>query len=202
MPSQRRRSSWSEPLTIAGVGEGHTHQPTRLWKVVGVVALLVLFAMAGAMGVMWWQQNLSDAYAEQQRQQQYEAAVDVVCDVLESLPVTPLLDEVRKRHGCGPGRPVEDFPPDVQRDITSRGADAGPAPAERSPSSEPPPVGMGGAVPDPPRPPPYYPPGSSPLPSPGRPVEPSPEPGPVVDLGPLTEVVDDVLCPLVCLEPS
>lgn len=113
-----------------------------------------------------------------------------ICDLLESLPPVAVLEEPRQRWNCGPGRPWEEFPPEVQEQA---GAPSVASPPPTAPAVEPPPVGMGGAQPDPPSPQaPYYPPGSSP-PS----VDPNPDP--LVDLSVVTDPLLDVLCPLVCL---
>lgn len=43
---------------------------------------------------------------------------DSWCQALDGFPQgNVFLDPLREQYGCGPGRPVEDFPPEVQREL-------------------------------------------------------------------------------------
>ena len=194
----------------ASKARGHDHTLQRSFRITLIVALLAICVGfgAGLLVTFSYTQTVNDRLAvleeyiegrgeyRDREAERLEQRIDrALCDLLSQLPASALLDEVRARYGCGPGRPIEDFPPEVQREI---GGDPAPAPSpQAAPPAEPPPVGMGGAVPDPPRQTPYVPtPGETPAPP-----EPTPTPDPVVDLGPATDLADDLLCPIVCIDP-
>lgn len=181
---RRSRTFWTEPLTKAGVGPGHTHEVTTRWKVVGVGVLVVVVAVTALVGWLFWLLILSDEHAEQDQQR-------IVCALLDSLPAGgALLEELRDEWDCGPGRPVSDFPPEV-RDLmrpspppvrpvpvappTQRPERPGPS-TEADRSRERPPLTGGAVAPetppeatDPPQPPP------------------APTGPPLIDLGPVTD---------------
>lgn len=120
-----------------------------------------------------------------------------ICDLLEQLPQTALLDEVRGKYGCGPGRPVEEFPPQVRQELSGQAAPPSPTPRRpppavetADPAPEQPSELRRGGDPLPPRTGPSP---TTPPPAPVAPASPSPSPErqPLIDLQPLT---DPLLC--------
>ena len=127
----RSRTFWPAPLTVAGVGEGHDHKLTGRWKLGVTLAVVILATNVALSGLLFWYVLLSEQYAADQRQD----VRDAICDVLEQFPPGPVMDDVRDRNGCGPGRPVDDFPPEVRDRI---GQPAPPAPLPEGVETAPP----------------------------------------------------------------
>lgn len=107
------------------------------------------------------------------------------CDLLDQLPAGPLLDSVRGKYGCGPGIPLDQLPPEVQRELAGRSQPVAPPvdepgqpllrmedmlPSEPPPDRPPPPLAEQELVPPEP-----------------------PDPAPLVDLRPVTEQVCEAL---------
>jgi hypothetical protein len=151
-------------MSVAGVKPGHTHElPGGLLTILKalVLVVVVLTVMVGLLTYYVFQQqayiegrgHVRDAENERTNQR----INDAICDLLDQLPEGGLLDRPRERYGCGPGIPLSELPEDVRRRYT--GEDGTPAPtptAVPTPTQVPPPLAP--AVPNPPRPTPYFPP--------------------------------------------
>jgi hypothetical protein len=111
-------------MTIAGLGPGHTHRLTRRASIIAKAAAVLALAMTCAVVGLYWYVLWSDEYAKAQREETRRS----ICEVLEAFPSTALLDQVRKEQGCGPGRPLSDFPPEIQREFAPPPSPAPPAP--------------------------------------------------------------------------
>jgi hypothetical protein len=125
-----------------------------------VLVVVVLTLMVGLLTYYVFQQQ---AYIEgrgvqrdRENEQLQQAIVDAVCDLLDQLPEGGLLDRPRDRYGCGPGIPFSELPEDVRRRYSGEEPEPAPA-ATPTPMPSPPPMGSP-AVPNPPRPTPYFPP--------------------------------------------
>lgn len=188
----RSRTAWPAPLEIAGVGDGHTHPISRRWRRIFAALMVLTVAQTLAIGALLWLVLLSEEYRQEQRARTLAA----ICDVLESLPPGPVLDDVRRRWDCGPGRPVAAFPPQVQQELAERDGEPPvqeppPQAAEVTPAPAAPPAPPTSAHPAPP-PETTGPPAE--VPEPGPPPAPPPAPSPPSE--PLKPVTD-LLCELV-----
>jgi len=128
------------------------------------------------------------------------------CELLDAFPAAPLLDDVRHRFHCGPGRPVSDFPPEVQQNLTGSAPATTPATPLGVESS---PEGFalpGGADANAPKPEPHYPTPGVAEPPATVPYPPGfPPPDPVQPTAPgLLSPVTGLVCDLagVCLKES
>lgn len=197
----KSRRAWPGPMSIAGVGKGHTHDLPRtlltiLKALVGaVVALLLIVGLLTyyVLQMMGYVQGRG-AYRDAEADRLNERINESICDLLDQLPEGGLLDRPREKYGCGEGIPLSELPEDVRRRYQGvPSPDAAPAPA--TPTTEAP---MGSAaIPNPPRPAPNPPP-----PSPAAPTtEPTPSPSPAPPADPLNSVVETV-CDLLPICPE
>lgn len=196
---RRSRTAWPGPMSVAGVGDGHSHDlpgplVTRVrlltWALVVVGASL---AIVVALMLLLILDRSADREQEQQRLA--EAFRIGICDVLDELPEGGVLDGPRGKYGCGPGRPLEEFPDDVRQRYAPPAAAPGDAGAGPGGGAAP-----GGAPPAPPastaRPTP------PPAPAPPAPA-PAPDPTPPPPTSPSDPVgeVTGTVCDLVVVIP-
>lgn len=199
---ERRRSrfAWpdrTEPTTTpAGT---HDHKQSNGPLLIAFFCIVVLL-LADA-GLVWFIIARGEARDEAELRLRQEIRAGQ-CELLDALPADPLLDQVREEFGCGPGRPVESYPPEVQEQLGNAAPTTPPPPSgvETAPPGETFPLPPGADA-DTPRTTPYFPPegGAADPGAPDLPPAYPAEPGPVVDLSPVTELADDLLCPLICL---
>lgn len=212
-PPARRRGPYPEPLVVERrrtvFGE-HTHRQPR-WPIVSLAVLVLVQTVAIvvlAFYVVDFQAYVSGRgeYRDREAARQEERMRRGLCDLLDTLPVSPLLDEARRKYGCGPGVPRDELPPEVQQQLQD---DDTPPPAlrppedlERADRSRPRPEPSEGASPE-------RPPATAPAPAPTQstlaPAQaerapttavPSPElpppatePDPLLDLEPVTDPI-------------
>lgn len=199
MTEPRSRTAWPGPLSVAGVGEGHTHELPKALRsryrmlMVAVVALLLA---VGTLTFFVYQQQLYMEGKGEQRDRENarleETLRDAFCDLLDTLPAdVPSLERARERFHCGPGIPFDNLTPDEQAGLRDRGRAPTPPPSLRS-ADEP----FTGPVPRRPE--------VSDRPDPSEeadrqrerpPIapEPSPAPDPLVDLGDTTRPVCELV---------
>lgn len=208
VPPQHRRSRFAWPTTTepATTSAGtHDHRLRNTPIGMAFVGLILLFLVNA--GLIAYILVLKDARDVQQERTQ-ELIRDSWCQALDAFPQGyPTLDSLRERFNCGPGRPVEEFPPDVQQQFRGRAHVTAP---ETPPGVDVAPEGgfdlPGGASADGGPGEPYYPTPGEPEPEPTVPIPdgfppPDPvqptaqaQPGP---LDPVTETACDALgvCP-------
>lgn len=197
-PPRRSRLGWpmhTEPTTTpAGT---HSHKQSVGPLMLAFLCIVLLFL--ANIGLVWFILARSEA-RDASEQRMREQIRDSWCQALDGFPQSnPFLDPLRKQYDCGPGRPVEDFPPEIQQELNRDDPPPPPPPAPEG--VEVLPDGLrfdGGASPDVEPAQPYYPtPGEAepppdvPIPEgfpPPDPVQPSAAP-PLVDLEPVTESV-------------
>lgn len=193
---RRSRIAWPGPTNIAGVEPGHSHELPRGFRIIVKAQTLAIVALLVAVGVLsyfvWTQQEYIEGKGEQRDRENVELERridDAICDLLSLAPAdSAQADYYREQLGCThPGIPTDQLPPEIRQRFEPTPAPNPPAAA----TQEPPAMGSG-AVPNPQRPTPDYtpvPPGTTPTTE--RPPE--PEPDPVVDVSPLTDVVCDLI---------
>lgn len=202
---RRSRTAWPGPTSKAGLEPGHTHNLPRGFRIIVKAQTAAIVALLLAVAVLSWFVWDQQAYIEGKGEERDRETVELneringaICALLDRLPEGGVLERPRREYGCGPGIPLDDLPPDEAdriREQRGQPAVAAPDPLDRFGPFEPPaspPVGTGGALP--PSPAPATEPPAEPTPTP------EPAPDPVVDLSPVTEAADDLLCPLICLE--
>jgi hypothetical protein len=191
-PEQRRsRTAWPGPLSIAGVGEGHTHELPKALRSRYRLLMAAVVALVIAVGLLsvfvYQQQQYIEGKGEQRDRENArleETQRDGFCDLLDTLPAdVPSLERARERFRCGPGIPFDSLPPDEQAGLRDRGHAPSVAPSPRA--AEEPWVGPVPRRPDA---------------APDRqrerqPItpEPSPAPPPLVDLGEITQPVCELV---------
>lgn len=195
-PHQRRsRLGWAlrtEPTTTPAGTHDHGQRNGPLFLAFGCIVGLVLINV----GLVWFILARGETRDARERQMRDQIR-DGYCELLDAFPADPLLDDVRRRFECGPGRPVEDFPPEVQRDLG--GGPESVRPSQRTPddnATAPPPTApvdpspMGGAQPVP------QPTAATPVPSTDAQPLADPEPpptDPLLDLSPVEGTVCDLI---------
>lgn len=191
---RKSRMGWPGPMSVAGLGEGHTHElPAPLLERVETLTrrqrrqtftVAVLSVCLVGISVLLLLIIFERGEA---RDQQNEELRQMFCTTFDTLPEGAPLDEARDQFGCGPGRPLESFPEDVRRRYTGESAPT-PAPATTAPTTAPAPTTT-----QPPQPTPNEPPaGNSPKPTP----DPTTPPSGVLE--PVTDTVCDLLP--ICIE--
>ena len=162
---RRSRTAWPGPLSVAGVGAGHTHELPPALRQRYRLLLLAVVALLLAVGTLTYfvyqqQQYIEGRGAARDRENERtnQRINDAICDLLDQLPEGGLLERPRAKYGCGPGYPLSEVPPELQGRYAPR-----PAPAEPTvPSGALPTDRMGGAVTDPYRSPANEPPEENP----------------------------------------
>lgn len=148
---RRSRKAWPEPLPEPPGEEwaprGHTHKQPRAPLVIAYVAIALLAVEAAYIFIY----ILGRGQARDEELQRIDERVTrSICDLLDQLPEGGLLDRPRLKYGCGPGIPIEDFPPEVQQQLREQegAAAATPetsAPAQPTPQADPGPPSTDGA---------------------------------------------------------
>lgn len=180
----RSRTAWPGPMSIAGVGEGHSHDlPRPLVKRVRLLTqalVIVGGCMAAIITLLLLLIFLKGEQRDEENARMREQLRQGQCDLLDTFPEgVPALERARGKYHCGPGIPIEDLTPDEQARLQG---DA-PATTVQPPAVQPPTPDLGSpAVPNPPRPP-------ANTPGPASPQPPAPEPEPTGPLDPITEPV-------------
>lgn len=160
-PAKRKsRRGWPGPMSVAGLGRGHTHDlPPSLGTILRalVVVVVVLAVMVGLLTYYVFQQQQyvqgRGEFRDRENERTNQRINDAICDLLDQLPEGGLLERPRTKYGCGAGIPLSELPEDVRRRYQG---EEPPAPATTTPTQDPPPLSP--AVPNPPRPTPYFPP--------------------------------------------
>ena len=194
-PQHRRsRFSWpthTEPTTTpAGT---HDHRQSSGPLLLAFLCIVLLFL--ANVGLIWFilaRGEARDAAEKRMRTEIHSGQ----CELLDAFPTTPLLDDVRHKFNCGPGRPISDFPPDVQENLNG----------DTKPVAPQPPAGVesipglpGGASPQAERPQPYFPTPGVAEPPATVPYPPDfPPPDPVQPTNPplIPGAVTSLVCPL------
>lgn len=122
---------------MTGQDPGHTHRMPRALLVtlvvicVGLLASIVLVSVvairAGQQAeetnrrLVALEQFIEDRGVE--RDQQYEnldgRITHAICGLLDGLPAEwSVLNGLREQNGCGPGIPIDQLPPETQRDLS------------------------------------------------------------------------------------
>lgn len=138
MTDGKRRSSyrppqWPEPS--GAVVATHDHEQPRKPFIILGTAILLLFLSTGLtfMHALSVQDRLAaldrshsglkadyEALKVQRNQQLSDLDQrinEAQCDLLDTLPVTALLDAAREKYGCGPGLPVDQLSPQAQQEL-------------------------------------------------------------------------------------
>jgi hypothetical protein len=129
--SRPSRRGWplrtQETTTAAGT---HDHQlPQGIFRVlIALCVFLLVLALVDAFLVLYIVGR--GQVREQQIRDTREQVRESLCDVLDGLPQGGVLDLTRDRLGCGPGMPLESYPPDIQKQLTP------PAPRATQPATE------------------------------------------------------------------
>jgi hypothetical protein len=206
-PPSRSRVAWPhrEPPESAGVVEIASHKcksSRSQWA--AIVALYVVVALNSYLQTVDHQFVLGrgqyrDAEDARMEQESIERLRLFACDLLDGLPAGPLLDPKRAQYGCGPGVPIDQLPPEAQRNL---GELLTVQPPESTPTTQRPAPGT--ATPSAPAAESYdrkrprldpadeTPAPAAPSPSPTL-AAPTPQPAPLVDVSPLTDTVCDLL---------
>ena len=149
---RRSRTAWPGPLSVAGVGAGHTHELPSALRQRYRLLLLAVVALLLAVGTLTYFVYQQQQYIQgrgEQRDRENERLQEQIrrstCDLLDQLPEGGLLDRPRQKYGCGPVYPLSDLPPELQERYAPP-----PEPAElQAPTGAAPDDPMSGAVPDP-----------------------------------------------------
>lgn len=201
----RSRRAWPAPISSEVIDEqGTAHRLEVLEKRQRKSLTLIVFLLLAVFTLsyfVWTQEQYILGKGEQRDRENAEMEERIregICKLLDGFPSTPLLDLRRAEFGCGPGLPVDAFPPEVQQELNGRNQPRTAPPSESAQAATPPPVGTP-AVPNPPRaveapPPPREGPGAASEP---EQPEPAPEPDPLLDLEPATDPLCDALA--ICL---
>lgn len=139
-PDKRRsRTAWPGPLSIAGVGEGHTHDLPKALRTRYRLMMLAVVALLLAVGTLTFfvyqqQQYIQgrgeyrDREAARMEAENEERLRRGICDLLDQLPEGGLLERPRTKYGCGPGIPFDSLTPEEQRRIGGGSAPQTPPP--------------------------------------------------------------------------
>lgn len=120
--SEHRRGPWPEPLDPdkpPAPPLEHSHRQPRSPWIVTWVAVALLAVAVGLLTVYvvrfndYVQGRGQARDAENQRLQ--EQIHEGMCDLLDQLPASAVLDGPRRKYGCGPGIPVNDLPPSIRQ---------------------------------------------------------------------------------------
>ncbi len=131
MTDGKRRSSYPPPRPPeprGAVVATHDHkQPRGPFLILGT-AILLLFLSTGLtfMHALSVQDRLAALETDYQalkiqRNQQLSDLDQKInraqCDLLDTLPITALLDAAREKYGCGPGLPIDQLSPEAQQEL-------------------------------------------------------------------------------------
>jgi hypothetical protein len=96
----------------------HTHRQTRAPVITAYVAIVLLAIQSAYIFVY----VLDRGQARDEELRRIDERINrSVCDLLDQLPEGGLLDRPRQKYGCGPGIPLESYPPDVQQRLRQQG---------------------------------------------------------------------------------
>ena len=190
---RRSRTAWSPPLSVAGVGEGHTHELSRSTRLMAKLLIFAVIALMVTVGLLtfyvYQQQQYIEGKGEQRDREKAEMNQrinDRFCELLALAPAdSPQADYYREQLDCPqPGTPVDQLPPAIRQQYEASTPTVQPPAGVQRQTPE-----LGSpAVVDPPRPTPNRP-GPTTTPAPPTTPAPTPEPPPLVDLGPITDRV-------------
>lgn len=114
---RRSRRAWPEPLDLdkPRYPEESPRQRMLPWVIVYTAIVLLLVCVALIFVYILGRGHARDVENRETQRQTRELIRQGMCDLLDQLPASAVLDGPRRKYGCGPGIPVDQLPPSVRQ---------------------------------------------------------------------------------------